>query len=92
MTDAHNTQPDNEHSGEQPEHGPEVSITINGTAYTVHRGRNTVASLKALASIAQTYELDEIVNGQLQPLADDASVTITGGETFVSNLKVGQSS
>ncbi len=92
MTDEQNAQISAKNGAEHPQHAPNVSITIDDKEYTVHRGRYTVASLKALAGVAQNYELDEIVNGQIVPLANDASVTIKGDEVFVSNVKIGQSS
>lgn len=92
MADDHNAQTGNQNEAEDPQHGSNVSITINDKEYTVHRGRQTVASLKTLAGVAQNYELDEIVKGQIVQLEDGASVTIKGDEVFVSNLKIGQSS
>lgn len=84
---------DTDHVGnEEPQHGPEVTITIDNKPYQVHRGRQTVADLKEIAGVSQSFELDEVEDGRLVPLADDASVTIKGGEEFKSNLKVGQSS
>ncbi|HKW22800.1 MAG TPA: hypothetical protein VJO13_15545 [Ktedonobacterales bacterium] len=76
---------------DDPQHGPEVTITINNEPYQVHRGRQTVTYLKGIAGIAQSFELDELEDGRLAPLADDGSVTIKGGEEFKSNLKVGHS-
>lgn len=82
-----------EHTGaDEPQQGPMVTITIDNTDYEVRRGRETVTSLKHLAGISQSYELDEVEDGRLVPLADNASITIKGGEDFKSNLKVGQSS
>ena len=81
-------QPEND----EPQYGPEVTITIDNKPYQVHRGRQTVTYLKEIAGIAQSYELDELEDGRLVQLADDGSVTIKGGEEFKSNLKVGHSS
>lgn len=69
-----------------------MTIKIDNIDYQVHRGRQTVAHLKEIAGISQSYELAELQDGRLVPLADDASVTVKGGEEFKSNLKVGQSS
>lgn len=92
MVDEHNAYSGMQNEGEHPRQGPNVTITIDDKEYTVHRGHHTVASLKALAGVAQNYELDEIIDGQIVPLADDASVTIKGNEVFASNLRIGQSS
>ena len=77
---------------DDPQHGPEVTITINNAPYQVHRGRETVVYLKEIAGISQSFELDELEDGRLVSLADDGSITIKGGEEFKSNLKVGHSS
>lgn len=72
---------------EEPEHGPEVQISINGHEYRIHRGSRTVAEIKAVGSVPPADDLNQIVNGQLAPLADDGRVTIKGGEKFVSHPK-----
>lgn len=89
-----NTNSQNSGQGEEndPQHGAIVQITINDQPYDVHRGRQTVAYLKEIAGISQSYELDEVEDGRLVPLADDGAVTIKGDEVFKSNLKVGHSS
>lgn len=86
-------QPVADHPGhEEPQRGPDVAITIDNNPYSIHRGRQTVAALKALAGVSQSYDLAELEDGRLVPLADDGAVTIKGGEVFKSNLKVGHSS
>jgi hypothetical protein len=88
-----NQQPTAAHPGhEQPQQGPEVTITIDNNQYAIHRGRQTVAALKALAGVSQSYDLAELEDGRLVSLPDDGAVTIKGGEVFKSNLKVGHSS
>lgn len=75
-----------------PQTGPDVPIVIDNKTFTIHRGSKTVAELKQLAGIQPAYELEEIVNGKLVPLADDQRVTIKGGERFVSHPRAGASS
>ena len=75
-----------------PQTGPDVTIVIDNKTFTIHRGSKTVAELKQLAGIQPAYELEEIVNGKLVPLADDQRVTIKGGERFVSHPRAGASS
>jgi len=72
---------------EDHEHGPDVTITIGNTTYTIHRGSQTVVAIKTLGHVPLADDLEQIVNGQLTPLADDARVTIKGGEKFVSHPK-----
>lgn len=81
---------------ETREHHPhpekDVSITIDNKTYEVPRGRISVAELKQLGGVPPAYELEEIVNGKLVPLKDDAFVEIKGGEHFVSHPRAGASS
>jgi predicted Rdx family selenoprotein len=77
---------------EQPQTGPEVTITIDNQGYTVHRGNISVSDLKATAGISAAYELEEIVNGTLTPLRDDGHVVLKGGERFVGHPRAGASS
>jgi hypothetical protein len=77
---------------DNPQTGPDVTITIDNKMYTVHRGNTTVANLKAIAGIPAAYELEEIFNGTLKPLGDDEHVVLKGGERFVSHPRAGASS
>ncbi len=64
-----------------------VEITINNKPYQIHRGRQTVLAIKTLGGVPQADELAQVVEGNtppLTPLKDDGSVTIKGGEIFVS--------
>jgi len=70
---------------EAPEKGPFVTITINNTSRDIHRGRATVAEIKALGGVPVADELEEVVQGKLTPLPDDGAVTIKGGEVFISH-------
>jgi hypothetical protein len=92
MTNNLSIQAVNDQEEDKSQHGPEVTININNKTYEVHRGRQTVVYLKELGGVPQNYELDELKDGQLIQLDDEASVTIKGGEVFKSNLKVGRSS
>jgi hypothetical protein len=72
----------------EPEHGPEVEITVNDNQHVrIHRGRQTVAHIKAVGGVPPAEELEQMIDGVLTPLADDASVTIKGGEVFVSHVR-----
>jgi Multiubiquitin len=77
---------------EHPQTGPDVTITIDNKAFTVHRGNTTVTELKQLAGVAAAYELEEVVDGKLVPLADNQHVVLKGGERFVSHPRAGASS
>lgn len=70
-----------------------VTIIVDTHAdVSIHRGRHTVADIKAAGKVPLAYELDEVVAGKLVPLADDGAVTIKGGERFVSQPRVGSAS
>ena len=71
---------------------PIVKIKIDNTTYEIPKGLVTVTALKTLASIPASKELEEVVDGVLTPLADDASVRIRGGEIFISHARRGGSS
>ena len=75
-----------------PAKGPQVAIVINGTEVFVHRGSQTVSSLKEAVNVPAADELDMIVDGKLVPLEDDGRVTIKGGERFASQPRRGGSS
>lgn len=75
-----------------PQPGPDVQITINGATKIIHRGRRTVVEIKKLGDVPLADELEQLIDGKLQPLADDGAVTIKGGEVFMSHARSGGSS
>ncbi len=80
-----------EHEHQDQRH---VEITIDGIPYKVHRGRITVAQLKATARppIPPSYEMEEVIHKTLKPLPDDGFTTIQGGEVFIAHPRDGASS
>lgn len=74
-----------------PQQGPFVNITINGAVYSIHRGHQSVAAIKALGNVDPADELVQIINGQMEPLLDEGAVTIKGDERFVSQPRTGGS-
>ncbi len=81
-----------EESGKEGAHGSMVTITINSVPVLIHRGHHTVPEIKTVAGIPLADDLDQVVDGKLVPLADDGTLTIKGGERFVSHPKDGSSS
>jgi len=75
-----------------PQTGSIVSITINNTRKEIHRGRQTVAEIKAAGNVPLADDLEEVLENKLVPLPDDGAVTIKGGEVFVSHPKDSASS
>lgn len=78
---------------EHPEHHPKlVKVTVDRKPYEVAPGTRLVSAFKAEVGVDAAKELEEIVDGKLVPLADDAKITIKGGEVFVSHVRRGGSS
>ncbi len=69
-----------------------VKITVDNITREIHRGRRTVAEIKAAGEVPLAYTLVQIEDGQLVPLSDDGSVVIKGGEQFKSHPKDGGNS
>lgn len=69
------------------EHGPEVTITVDGNPVTIHRGHQTVAAIKTAAGVPLAYDLEQEIDGRLTPLPDDGAVVLKGGEVFHSHVK-----
>lgn len=81
-----------EATGSDPQHGNTVTISVNGVERSIHRGRQTVAAIKDVGQVPLADDLEQVVDGKLVPLPDNGSVTIKGGETFVSHPKDSSSS
>lgn len=77
---------------ENREHGELVTITVNNVSHQIHRGSEPVSEIKRIGNVPQADELEELIDGKLVPLNDDAHVTIKGGEVFVSHGRAGKSS
>ena len=70
----------------QSERGREmVTIIINSVEKEIHRGRQPVSEIKRVGDVPQADQLEQVIDGKLVPLADDAAVTIKGAEEFVSH-------
>ena len=65
---------------------------VDTKQYKIHRGQHTVAEIKQVAGVPLAYDLEELIEGKLTPLADDSNVTIKGGEVFLSHPKDGGAS
>lgn len=68
-----------------------VTIYVNDEAVAIHRGRQTVAEIKALGNVPATDILYQMPNYEV-PLNDNDAVTIKGGERFKSCAPSGGSS
>ncbi|MBS1501479.1 MAG: multiubiquitin domain-containing protein [Bacteroidetes bacterium] len=69
-----------------------VVIEVDGKKYPVKPGKYTVAQIKVIGKVPAGYDLEEVVAGKLDLLADNGSVEIKGCEVFKSHVKDGSSS
>jgi hypothetical protein len=82
-----------EHGHGHHEHDHElVTITVDTKPYKIRPGQYTVVEIKQLAGVPLAYELEQLIDGKLTPLADGGTVTIKGGEVFLSHPKDGGAS
>jgi hypothetical protein len=76
---------DDRSRGSRPDTGPTVTIEIDRRAFEIHRGRQSIAEIKNVGGVPLAYELDQFIDCKLVHLADDAAVTLKGGEQFFSH-------
>lgn len=70
-----------------------VTITIDSNLVSIHRGHQSVAAIMALGGVNSNDVLAIVVDGEpLRDLQPDGSITIKGGEVFVSHPRDGGSS
>ena len=73
-------------------HEHEVRVVVDGEKFKVVPKTYIVSDFKLIVGVPPQKELDQIIHGKLDPLADDASITIEGHEHFASHEKCGSSS
>ena len=69
-----------------------VEVIVDRQPQRVEAGDYVVAAFKALVGVAADRELDTLRHGIFEPLADEATITVVGGEKFVSHARTGGSS
>lgn len=77
------------HKHEEPR---QVEISVNDKEYKISRGKHSVAEIKKIGGVPTAHELEELINGKLTPLADEAFVLIKGCEKFFGHARDGSSS
>lgn len=70
----------------------QVEVSVDGTTKTVLKGKYVVSEFKTVVGVPADYELDQVVDGKFEPLADDATIHVKEGEVFVSHVRRGGSS
>jgi hypothetical protein len=69
-----------------------VKVPFNNKEVFVNKGRMSVETLKRLAGIPMTDDLDQLVGSKIVPLPDSGTVHVTGCEIFLYHPKDGGSS
>ena len=81
-----------QHSSNNPQPGPNVTITVDSIEHKVHRGSVLVSKLKEEVGVDSSLVLS-IYNGtEFVDLAETDRITIKGGEVFASHVPKGSSS
>ena len=70
----------------------QVKIDVDNHPDHVAPGTYVVSPFKELIKVPADKDLDEVIDGTLTPLDDNAYVTIQGGEVFFSHVRRGGSS
>jgi hypothetical protein len=69
-----------------------VHVTIDGDSKRIPAGNYRVDQLKTALGVPPEKELDQIVDGTIKPLEDNAFIKISGEERFISHVRSGGSS
>ena len=69
-----------------------VKIEVDNHPDHLAPGDYLVSNLKELIKVPAEKDLDQVIDGNLRTLADEATVTIVGGEIFFSHVRRGGSS
>jgi hypothetical protein len=73
-------------------HGHEVPVTIDNRTVEIQAREWVVSQLKTALGVDSSRELEQVVDGKLVPLDDNAKIHIRGHEVFVSHVRGGGSS
>lgn len=86
MQEVQQAQPDSK------EQGHKVPVTIDNRIVEIQAREWVVSQLKIALGVDPSRELEQVVDGKLVPLEDNAKVHIRGHEVFVSHVRGGGSS
>lgn len=77
----------------KPDHDPKmVIVTVDDKEVEVEHGRYVVSDFKTKVGVPIDYDLDQLIHGKFETLADSSEVKINGKEIFVSHVRTGGSS
>ena len=69
-----------------------VRVKVDNEFHDVRPGDYRVSEFKEIVGVPAAKELEQIIDGVMTPLSDDAIICIKGGEVFVSHVRRGGSS
>lgn len=69
-----------------------VKIDVDNHPKHVAAGDYLVSTFKELVGVPADKDLDQVIDGNLTTLLDDANLTVRGGEVFFSHVRRGGSS
>jgi hypothetical protein len=69
-----------------------VHVRVDDADHTILPGTYSALDLKQRFSIPQDYALERVMDGKFCPVDDSATITIHGGEVFISHVRRGGSS
>jgi hypothetical protein len=84
--------PGTEHFYSQAKADTKVIIIVNELNYKIEAGLRSVAEIKTVGQVPLGYDLEQLIDGKLTPLKDEAVVEIKGNEIFFGHVKDGSSS
>jgi hypothetical protein len=77
---------------EKEKESHKVVVFVNREPHKVKPGSYLVSEFKRLVHVDPAKELEEVVDGQMVKLDDNATITIKGGEQFFAHARRGGSS
>lgn len=69
-----------------------VKVDVDNHPKHVAPGEHVVAVFKGLVDVPADKDLDQVIDGNLTTLSDDATITVRGGEVFFSHVRRGGAS
>lgn len=73
-------------------HGHTITVMIDGHPKEIRQGRYLVSELKSALGVSADLELDQVENGEFNPLDDKGHINVKKGDVFVSHVRRGGAS
>jgi hypothetical protein len=88
MSEIQQAQPESKEDGQ----GHKVPVTIDNRTVEIQAREWAVSQLKIALGVDPSRDLEQVVDGKLVPLDDNAKIHIRGHEVFVGHVHGGGSS